>query len=61
MNEVGCAFERQRQAPVILDHMRAERHRRQPRVRLDLARRPARGEQRQIVLVADPVEAAHRP
>ena len=40
--------------------MGAERHRRQSRVRLGFARRAAR-EQRQVVLVADPVEAAHRP
>jgi hypothetical protein len=50
----------QRQAPIVLHHMRAERHRGQSRVRLGFARRGAY-EQRQIVLVADPVEAAHRP
>ena len=54
-------LQRQRQAPVILDHMRAERHRRQSGVGLRLARGRRGGEQRQIVLVADPVEAAHRP
>ena len=41
--------------------MRAERHRRQFCVGLGGARRPRDGEERQRVLVADPVEAAHRP
>ena len=53
-------LQRQRQVPVVLDHMRAERHRRQSRVGLRLGAGRL-GEQRQIVLVADPVEAARRP
>ena len=42
--------------------MRAQRHRRQFRVRLALALRPrCGGEQRQILLIADPVQRLDRP
>ena len=54
-------LQRQRQTAVILDHMGAERHRRQLGVGLAVALRAALREQRQIVLIADAVEAAHRP
>ncbi len=54
-------LERQRQATIVLDDMGAERHRRQPGVGLGVALGPAQREQRQVVLVADPVEAPHRP
>ncbi len=54
-------FQRQRQAAVVLDHMGAERHRRQLGVGLAVAFGAAQREQRQIVLVADAAEAAHRP
>ena len=50
----GMGLERQRQVPVILDHMFAERHGWKVRFRLDIPVMIA-GEKRQVVLVAGPV------
>ena len=56
----GVGLEAERQVPVVLDDVLAERHRRQPCLRLALGE-GERAQQRQIVLVAGAVEAAHDP